>query len=106
MSIIPMRLAKEKGIAAAVKRAERKLKPDVVWIRFNLGFDWTGDPSVFFRIVLSDEACMGEERFRVLRQRVQETLRSEFDEDELALLPYFNYRSLSEQTEMKERAWA
>jgi hypothetical protein len=54
-----MRAAREREIAAAVKRAERKLKPDVVRIRFNPGFDWTGDPSVFFRIVFSDDATRG-----------------------------------------------
>jgi len=105
MSIIPMRAAKEKEIAAAVKRAERKLKPDVVRIRFNLGFDWTGDASVFFRIVLSDDATRGE-RLHQNIQRARETLRNEFDSDELGLMPYFNYRSLSEQDEMKEPAWA
>src|SRR5215475_9705627 len=101
MTVIPMRAAKEKKIAAAVKRAERKLKPDVVRIRFNLGFDHVGDPSVFFRIVLSDEASKLA-RLRESMDKVQETLEDGFDEDELGLLPYFNYRSLSEQSEMNE----
>jgi hypothetical protein len=105
MTVIPMRAAKEKKIAAAVKRAERKLKPEVVRIRFNLGFDYFGDPSVFFRIVLSDEASRIERLGEVTR-RATETLRNGFDEDELGLLPYFTYRSLSEQTELNEPAWA
>ena len=105
MTVIPMRAAKEKKIAAAVKRAERKLKPDVVRIRYNLGFDHAGDPSVFFRIVLSDDASRLE-LLREMRHKVESTLRNGFDEDELGLLTYFNYRSLSEQSEMNEPAWA
>jgi hypothetical protein len=43
-------------IASSVKRAEAALAPDVVRIRYSFGNDWTGDPSIFFRIVLSDDS--------------------------------------------------
>jgi hypothetical protein len=39
-----------------VDRIERKLVPDVVRIRFTEAQDWSGDPAIYFRVTLSDEA--------------------------------------------------
>ena len=34
----------------------RELAPDVVRIRMNVTRDWTDDPAIYFRVILSDEA--------------------------------------------------
>jgi hypothetical protein len=42
--------------ASAVSEVEQMLLPEVVRIRYTLGNDWTGEPAVFFKIVLTDAA--------------------------------------------------
>jgi hypothetical protein len=39
-----------------IERAIRKLGPEVVKVRYTIGPDYDGDPSIEFRIVLADEA--------------------------------------------------
>ena len=58
MRVVPVVTLNEKKIVSALKRATRALAPDVVRIRYSLGEDWTGDPSIFFRVLLTDEASL------------------------------------------------
>ena len=46
----------QEQIEPGVQRAVQALAPDVVRVGFSLEEDWTGDPSVFFRVVLSKKA--------------------------------------------------
>ena len=92
-------------IAAALRRAERILAPDVVRIRYNFANDWTGDPSIFFKIVLSDDASQKAKRSETA-QRVAVTILDEVKAEDLGLHSYFNFRSLSEQEKLNEPAWA
>ncbi len=39
-----------------VDRIAHDLAPDVVRIRLNIAQDWSGDPAIYFRVILSDEA--------------------------------------------------
>lgn len=50
-------IVNQQEIAQAVQRAAKALAPTVVRIRYDFGSDWTGDPSIFFRIILADEAA-------------------------------------------------
>ena len=96
-------------ITAALRRAERILAPDVVRIRYNFANDWTGDPSIFFKIVLSDDASQKAKRSETA-QRVAITILNEIlnevKAEDLGLHSYFNFRSLSEQEKLNEPAWA
>jgi len=92
-------------ITAALRRAERILAPDVVRIRYNFANDWTGDPSIFFKIVLSDDASQKAKRSETA-QRVALTILNEVKAEDLGLHSYFNFRSLSEQEKLNEPAWA
>ena len=92
-------------ITAALRRAERILAPDVVRIRYNFANDWTGDPSIFFKIVLSDDASQKAKRSETA-QRVAITILNEVKAEDLGLHSYFNFRSLSEQEKLNEPAWA
>ena len=91
-------------LARAVEKARRALAPDVVRIRFDLGNDWTGDPSIFFKIVLSDEAS-DESKLREITNNIERRILTGTNPDELGLNWYFNFRSLSEQNEMQDEAW-
>ena len=95
----------QQEIASAIEKIVRDLAPDVVRIRFELGDDWSGDPAVFFRIVLSDKAS-NPRRLREITHKVSDQILKELDLYAFGLLPYFSYRSASEQAELKEPAWA
>jgi hypothetical protein len=95
----------EAQIEPGVQRAVRALAPDVVRIRYSLDEDWTGDPSVFFRIVLADDAPR-KARLGDIAMRVKSTIRHEVMPDDLGLHAYFNFRILSELSDLKEAAWA
>ena len=82
----------------------RELAPDVVRIRFKADFDWYGDPALHFRVILSDEASRSDgalDTTQKIRERVKEGLKLSYEER----LPYFRFRSESEQAKMKEAIW-
>jgi hypothetical protein len=87
-----------------VDRIALDLAPDVVRIRLNIAQDWSGDPALYFRVILSDEASQ-RDRLAGTAERVREKLSGDLRLDELDHLPYFKFRSQSEQANLKERAW-
>src|SRR5437667_3951425 len=102
----PRTLVKETEVAEAVKEAERELAPDVIRIRFNVGEDWMGDPSLFFRVVLSDKASRPMKRLGRVADRVEKRLRDDPRVAGTGLFSYFDFRNKSEQAALKEKAWS
>lgn len=105
MPLVPLRRLNEAEIAASVKRAEAALAPDVVRIRYSFEDDWTGEPSIFFRIVLTDEA-FHKPRLSDTVRRISETIRKEVDPEQFGLQSYFNFRIVSGVAERPDPAWA
>ena len=101
----PWALVKESEIADAVMEAERELAPHVVRIRYNVGENWTGDPAVFFRVLLSDRASRPKGPRNIAR-RVEAKLEDDPRVVGPGLFAYFNYRSESEQAKLKDKAWS
>lgn len=91
----------ERKIAAGLARARKAFARDVVRIRFNLGEDWTGDPAVYIRVVLTDEASEEEYLYDVA-PRVRSKVRSEIKVEEIGLHPYISFRSQSETVQYKD----
>jgi len=104
--IIPKAFAQPDEFAAAIAEVERQLHPNVVYIRHSLGNDWTGEPAVFFRVLLSDAASKREQLLNVTKQIRDAIVWQVEPLEQWGVLPYFNYRSQSEQAVMKEEAWA
>jgi hypothetical protein len=79
--------------------------PGVVNLRYTLENDWSGDPAIFFWITLSDEAA----RRAVLSQtsrRIMDFITQRLDPvGQWGLVPYFNFRSQSEQAHLKEEVF-
>jgi len=98
-------LVQKKEIAAAVERAAPTLAPDVVRVQYRFGEDWTGDSSIYFGIILSDHAASQEKRLGEIAQRVETTLEDAINVEELGLQSYFNFRSQSEQANLKDPNW-
>ena len=96
--------SKESAIAATIAQAAVELQPDVEHIFWNVGQDWSGDLGLFLRVVLSDAAARRRQVFR-LTEKLREDLLTRLQPDELGLIPYFSFRSSSEQAELREKAW-
>jgi hypothetical protein len=95
--------AKHDRIEAAVSAAESALAPDVVRIRYSLGTDWSDEPAIYFRVILSDDAA--KHRLREIANAVRERL-GRLDGLAFGLRPYHHFRSESEQAALREEAWA
>ena len=86
------------------RRIDELALPDgVVKLRYTVGDDWSGDPAIFFWVTLSDEAARRPVLHRMSR-RVQDLIAERIDPmREWGLIPYFSFRSESEQAMLKDR---
>jgi hypothetical protein len=100
----PSAVTKQSEIQAAISEVERNLAQDVVRIRYEIGEDWSDQWAIFFRIVLTDDAA--KRRLRDVRARVVRGLARQLDFPAMGVIPYHNFRSLSEQAALQEPAWA
>ncbi len=81
-----------------------KLAPDVVRIRFNEALDWSDDPAIYFRVVLSDDASRRDPLAGVAA-RVRAKLTEELGLDPQVRIPYVSFRSKSEQDSTNDPKW-
>ena len=87
-----------------VRQTASKFPSDVIKIRHSISNDWDGDPAIFFRILLSDDASRGE-NLADITGRIEGEL---FDGLRLAdseYIPYFYFRSKTEQDGLKDPEW-
>jgi len=99
----PSIIAPESKVNAAITDVLKQLYPDVQRIFFNFGPDWSGDPAVFFRIIISDEAA--RMRLRETMAKVVGMLESILNLETMGLHVYHNVRSESEQAALGEESW-
>lgn len=105
VAIVSSALVNQRKIRAGVERAAKALSPDVVRIRYDLGDDWMGNTSFFFRVVLTDRASRPE-NLGAVTERVSSRIMNEAKIDQTGLQAYFSFRSQSEQAKLKEPVWA
>jgi hypothetical protein len=104
VAIVARGVIDQSKVKAGVQRAERALAPDVIRIMFSNGFDVAGGQSLFFRIVISDQAAEPA-RLWETTQRIIARVTAEVKAEELGLETYFNFRSRSEQAALRESSW-
>lgn len=107
MPVVPAGFVHQTQLDGEVEKAIAKLSDkEVVRVRHSFGVDSTGEPSIFFRIVLTNSASKTEALAEVTG-RITTVL---FDElrphENWGLIPYFNFRSKSEQDKRNEPEWA
>jgi hypothetical protein len=97
----------ERGIAEALEL----LKPDVVRIRYDVDEDYTGDPCINIRVLLTDAAAKYSRKdnehsplFESAR-RAERVIEEHVRPRDIGLLPYWSMRSVSEQEKLKEECW-
>src|SRR5579863_3803898 len=105
VAYVPTGFIDQRKLDAAVRRVQRSLARSVVRIRYDLDEDWAGRPSIFFRVLLTDQASKPE-NLREVGQRVRQRIIDEANTDRWGVLAYFNLRSESEQSQLKDPAWA
>jgi hypothetical protein len=91
---------------AAIDRATQRLAPDVVDITPTLGNDWSGAPAVFFMVILADAASRREQLLSITNQVSSFIVQQVQPLEQWGVLPYFNFRSQSEQARINQHALA
>jgi hypothetical protein len=96
-----------KDFAQKVEDVAKKFPGEVVRIRHSFSRDWDGDPAIYFKILLTDEALRRRplhELTKAVRNALIEDLsiyRSEYS----VYIPYFTFRTEMEQQELQDPAW-
>jgi hypothetical protein len=97
-------LVNEAEIEAGVRKVEREFAPEVVRIGYSFRDNWMGDPAVYFRILVTDEAA-AVDRLMDISRRISVALMDQARVYENGLEPYFSYRSISSQRLLKDPVW-
>lgn len=106
MPIVPAGFVHQAQLDRDIEGAVRKLpKKDVVRVKHSVGWDSTGEPSIFFRIVLTDSASQ-DHNLADVTSRISAALFDELHPHEnWGLIPYFSFRSESEQAARQDPDW-
>lgn len=77
---------------------------DVARIRYSFGEDWSFDPAVDFWVLLSDESVEKKDLGELTRA-ISDRLFDVLELSEIEHFPYYHFRTVSEQKELKDRQW-
>ena len=106
---IPTRYIDSTEVEKAVDQVIKTLGPEVVRVRYNIGEDWTGDPGLFFRVVLADSAVdlKNHPQLFEVTERIKRAFWNQAHPlENWGLFPYFNFRTKSEQDGLNDPEWA
>ena len=97
MPLVPAGFVNQAELDAEVSVAISQLGPEVVRVKYNVGHDFDGDPCIRFRIVLADSVAR-RDLIGKMSRRISNILIDQLHPYyEWGLIPYFDYRSESEQ---------
>jgi hypothetical protein len=96
----------EAQVDKAITKFVPQLGRDVVRVRYEISTDWVGDPAIFFRVVLTDQAA-SDDRLGKVTTRIRAAIWDKLKPFERwGLRPFIHFRSKSEQDSMKEKSWS
>jgi hypothetical protein len=96
-----------KDFAQRVDDVAKKFPGEVVRIRHSFSRDWDGDPAIYFRIVFTDDSVKHYPLVE-LTHRIQDALINDlalFTSEYSVYIPYFNYRTKTDQDGLKDPEW-
>ena len=111
---VPSFLVNEALIIKGIKKVEKMFAQDVVHIRHSIGESWIGEPALHLRVLLCDQAAKRlldgakarRPDARELPERIEAAVRQIIDPlGRWGLYPFFNYRSASEQADLRTPDW-
>lgn len=94
-----------KDFAQKVEEVAKKFPGEVVRIRHSFTRDWDGDPAIYFKILLTDEAL---QRLPEITNAARDALIKDlslYESEYAAYIPYFNFRTQGEQEKLKDPKW-
>ena len=71
-----------------------------------LGNDWSGEPAVFFMVILSNQSSQRDQLLRVTNQVSNTMVQMVQPLEKWGVLPYFNFRSEAEQAQLNRQPLA
>jgi hypothetical protein len=96
-----------KDFAQKVEDVAKKFPAEVVRIRHIFSRDWDGDPAIYFRVVVTDEARRTIPLSELTR-RIEDALIKDlalFTSEYSLYIPYFEFRTMAEQNRSKDPQW-
>jgi hypothetical protein len=99
---VPKAFGQQPQFEAAVAKIARRLAPDVIRIVPSLGDDWSGEPAVFFMVILADAAARRDQLLNISNKVSQAIVQQVQPLEQWGVLPYFNFRSQSEQAKLSQ----
>jgi hypothetical protein len=104
---IPTAFVNQTHLARVVDKSIQKVGRLATRVRYDLGTDSSGDPALFFRIVLPDAAIRKAATLIDVTKVIEAILFKEIRPyEDWGVIPYFNYRSKSEQDQLNDPDWA
>lgn len=91
---------------AVVAKVAQQLAPVAVSVIPTLGDDWSGESAVFFMVILTDAASRREQLLSNSNLISQTIVKRVRPLENWGVLPYFNFRSQSEQAKINQPAFA
>jgi hypothetical protein len=85
-----------------IKATQPLLDPAALHVEYAIGPDSTDVPSIFFRVLLSDDAISNETIVPLTRRISEVLLREVRPLEDWGLRPYFNFRRKSEQDRRRD----
>ena len=102
--MVPTGSVQNTQLDTVITKTIRKLGKEAVRVNYSLGTDSTGEPAIFFRIVLTDAASR-EEKLAEVTARISTILDEIRPHENWGLLSYFSFRSKSEQEARNDPDW-
>ena len=97
-------LALAENFDQQVREIAMKFPDEVVAIGYSPSYDWNGDPAIYFRVLLTDHASQRSVLGDVTA-RVGDELFDSLQFERSDYIPYFYFRSKSEQDKLKDPEW-
>jgi hypothetical protein len=82
------------------------LPPEVVSVKPTLGNDWDGEPAVFFRVIVADNAVPRPQLLEFTKKISQAIIQQIRPLEEWGVLPYFDFLTQGDAARIHEPTWA
>ncbi len=104
--IIPRAFANQVEFFSAVDAVTAGFPPGVFSVTPTLGTDWDGDPAVFFKVILVDDAVPRAQLLAFTKEISRAIAWQVRPLEEWGVLPYFDFVTQSENARIKEHSLA
>jgi hypothetical protein len=102
MAYLAKRITQASELVIKFNQLEHVVIPGVVKWRYSFDNDWSGDPAIFFWVTLTDQASKPQHLGQAKAAFIA-TINNHVDlAGERGYIPYFNFRSVSEQAKLRD----